>query len=591
MRTLIKYFVGLSLLLLTSSCQLGRIASLLETDKISKQTIDSLITASYSGTETEAIIEKVDSLRKANLVTEATSDAIKSAAYFNKELFNMAELHASKAINARILRNDEDGLYYIAMGILSYCRMIHGDYSDCINCCNKAIDNSERYHLPYASIMCLENLGDAQIETGMVDEGFETYMKALKVYRDMIANKNMENRHFNYMICLINLMWQMANLNAWDRLIELEPEALKAVEMMPEMKVSIEEYRCSVRYSIYNCLAQAYYGKGQKATSDKYLALAQKEDKDMRESLLLLPDTDYDMLTGNYRAVVKNIEKTEKIAKENNYSILNIPYIKSCSAKMIKAYIRLGELDKAELAVDRMMEDVDSLYISTVKNNSRELAVIYEAGKKDKQIEQMKSQIAFLVFVVLLLLGFTIALFTAMKMKKSIIIKDKTAFKNIDAIINYNEQNIIKEEKSSPSMSEPANNLVNTKIETNKDKILFAQIEKRILEEKLFLIQDLTKERLSEIVDYPRYKISALFLAFSGKTINNYLNDLRCDYAIRLLKDKNNYTIDAIAYDSGFGSKASFYRTFNERFSITPSDYRKYYFESVGHQNEEEKTV
>ncbi|WP_163222858.1 helix-turn-helix domain-containing protein [Bacteroides sp. 214] len=52
-----------------------------------------------------------------------------------------------------------------------------------------------------------------------------------------------------------------------------------------------------------------------------------------------------------------------------------------------------------------------------------------------------------------------------------------------------------------------------------------------------------------------------------------YINLLRLNHARRLLAS-NNYTIDDIALESGFGSKSTLYRNFRERYKLTPVEFR-----------------
>ena len=61
---------------------------------------------------------------------------------------------------------------------------------------------------------------------------------------------------------------------------------------------------------------------------------------------------------------------------------------------------------------------------------------------------------------------------------------------------------------------------------------------------------------------------------------NQYINDFRLEYAIKLFKDYPNYTIDAIANESGFYSPTSLYRILSQKYGMTPSEYRTMLIES-----------
>ncbi|MDR1645906.1 MAG: AraC family transcriptional regulator [Tannerellaceae bacterium] len=61
-----------------------------------------------------------------------------------------------------------------------------------------------------------------------------------------------------------------------------------------------------------------------------------------------------------------------------------------------------------------------------------------------------------------------------------------------------------------------------------------------------------------------------------GCTIGDYINELRLNHARVLLVQKSEkYTVEAIAFDSGFNSRRTFYRLFYKQYGLSPSEYRK----------------
>lgn len=72
----------------------------------------------------------------------------------------------------------------------------------------------------------------------------------------------------------------------------------------------------------------------------------------------------------------------------------------------------------------------------------------------------------------------------------------------------------------------------------------------------------------------PRNKFAQLFTQYAGMTFNKYINDLRLEYAAKLLRDKPEYTIEAIAEECGLPIAQTFYRNFSDKFGVTPNDFR-----------------
>ncbi len=86
---------------------------------------------------------------------------------------------------------------------------------------------------------------------------------------------------------------------------------------------------------------------------------------------------------------------------------------------------------------------------------------------------------------------------------------------------------------------------------------------------------DISREGLAAAVDmHPNY-MGSLFKNYAGKTINEYINSLRIEDAIRQLESENSRIID-IAFSVGYESLATFNRVFKKVTGKTPSEYKNY---------------
>jgi AraC-like DNA-binding protein len=102
-------------------------------------------------------------------------------------------------------------------------------------------------------------------------------------------------------------------------------------------------------------------------------------------------------------------------------------------------------------------------------------------------------------------------------------------------------------------------------------------IKRVIEEEKLFLDPMLNANKASEKLQLSEKYFMRVFTEHSQESFANYIKHLRIDEAKRILVDKNyeDYTVVAIALESGFNSKSAFYRVFKEVTGITPSEYKR----------------
>ena len=113
-----------------------------------------------------------------------------------------------------------------------------------------------------------------------------------------------------------------------------------------------------------------------------------------------------------------------------------------------------------------------------------------------------------------------------------------------------------------------------------KDKQAERYLEKLINvmeKDKPFLDGDLSIHDLSVITGIPRHHITQVLNEKHGKNFFTFINEYRVKEVISRFGDPafNNFTILAIAYDSGFNSKTTFNTIFKSLTGLTPSVYRE----------------
>lgn len=92
--------------------------------------------------------------------------------------------------------------------------------------------------------------------------------------------------------------------------------------------------------------------------------------------------------------------------------------------------------------------------------------------------------------------------------------------------------------------------------------------------EKPYTNPELTLETLSQQINIPVDKLSQVINKCLNKNFYDLINELRIEKTKILLKDMlQEHTIEYIAYESGFNSRASFYRAFKKYTGLTPLKY------------------
>ena len=86
-------------------------------------------------------------------------------------------------------------------------------------------------------------------------------------------------------------------------------------------------------------------------------------------------------------------------------------------------------------------------------------------------------------------------------------------------------------------------------------------------------------EKMAEIANLHPAAFCRFFKEKSGKSLSEYINDMRISYACRLIID-GKMSISQISYESGFNNLSNFNRTFKKHTGFTPSNYFREFHKS-----------
>ncbi len=226
-----------------------------------------------------------------------------------------------------------------------------------------------------------------------------------------------------------------------------------------------------------------------------------------------------------------------------------------------RAQAGLGNYREGYGLIQRAAAIQDSLYMREKTTRAQELATEFALVEKDLALvnEKAKSQrrnillvascgIALLILIILLLVW---------RAYRISVKQQHTATKRIDELIAQRPL----EADATP--------------ENQKDYTLFAELQSKIISEALFKSPDFNRDSIAEATGLSRAKVSQLVSQFTGMSPNEYINKLRVEYSVKVIKEHPEWTIDAIAECCGYVRRATYYSNFNKFFGISPAQYRK----------------
>lgn len=110
-----------------------------------------------------------------------------------------------------------------------------------------------------------------------------------------------------------------------------------------------------------------------------------------------------------------------------------------------------------------------------------------------------------------------------------------------------------------------------------KSDAYLAELLSAMQEKQLYLQNDLSIQKLSELTNIPRHHLSQVINERLGKNFYDFVNGYRVEAAMKMLTDErySHLTTLAVAEEAGFNSKATFNAVFKKMTGLTPSEYTR----------------
>ncbi len=124
---------------------------------------------------------------------------------------------------------------------------------------------------------------------------------------------------------------------------------------------------------------------------------------------------------------------------------------------------------------------------------------------------------------------------------------------------------------------------------TPEELVFWERIQNDIITEELFLDPNFTRETLIRRYGISKNRLARIFRHNTNEGLTHYIRNLRLEHAVKLMMQKPNFSIKAIAAECGINSTSTFYRIFTERFGMSPAEYQKNLFVEMGQERTKEK--
>lgn len=289
--------------------------------------------------------------------------------------------------------------------------------------------------------------------------------------------------------------------------------------------------------------------------------------------------TPYLLLLGKYQAVLDNCRDFKEVMRQQD--TLNSQYLSILNLE-IQANVKL-ENYKTVINLQRDITAIkDSIYQREKQNAALELDALYELNEKEARISEQAFQLKIrTITLICILSGALLALFFLWRLwHQNCVIRNK----NKALVKRINEQFSMQEEMDRSQLGVEKDLSFPEKVEDESgdneeqdkqmNKMIFEKLDYIIKRDKMYLSPDLSREELTRIVRMNNTRFAKMIKENTDTNLNGYINNLRLNYAIHLMKEQPDYTLRAIAESSGINSMPTFPVLFKGRTGMTPSEFK-----------------
>ncbi|WP_455622188.1 helix-turn-helix domain-containing protein [Parabacteroides sp.] len=557
------------------SAQANVPADKLPQEELSYQSIHSQIIS----TPEKAII-LADSAERLRIIPEHKAHIIRSSAYARLKNEKKALEYALAAFHTDSVQND-------STNYMSVCHMLGNRYIE-LSRQNEAIDYATRAIRVARSLdnkrlqaQAMVTLSRAQNELAQKEDATKTLEEAIALLQESEDPQDTN--------VLIKLYFEKIQNLMVMRKTEEAIKTGKKEEALLERIIQtggIPEKMIDMHFGyLYSILCEAYQltGKDQEAARyyQKFLAtdFARKPQGRTRADRYLL-------LIKEYKQVIANTLERERLTPAQDS--ITKDYIVMLR-KLKNAYFLMGDYKTAFHYDERIIGIQDKLYARDKKNAAMELAIAYETNEKEAKIIKQKMELrqrntllggALSIITLLILL-----LWIMYRNNRIIKRKNRITVNQVNQLLSY--KNELLEIKRRSKEAKPSNEVTPPKPENQPenqpqlqpeqsvDKDTFNLLEEVMHKEKLYLKPDLTREEILRRLHMDKNRFSRMMQSNSGDNYTNYINNLRLEHSMQLLRQYPHYTLEAIARDSGMGNVRTLHRLFQNKIGMTPTEYKK----------------
>lgn len=448
-------------------------------------------------------------------------------------------------------------------------------YEEGIRVCGEAIDLARKSGKKKDEAEMLSTMARINSGMGNNDEAYNYFRQAI----DVLKNTG-DVREMSYLSTIYGeAMSFLTDAGKTGEAIEIGKKREALIDKMSELQGPPPGYIDQQYGFLYAKMALLLYDADQ--MDDAAAAYAKFGKLDFADTYTgRLFSVPYLLKAGHYSEALRNNDSCIKGFAGDSISNDYLGLLQN----QADAYRGLRNYQSADEFMQRSYALRDSIYQRESESKAQEYAALFETNEKELRLTEARAEsqrktilIVSATTLIVLLLFILWVVIRNLRITRE---RNRIDAQRIDELIAQKEElrkayshatNHPDSDKETIIDESAADDVVP---DADKDYQSFIRMEAMIMENKLFLNPKLTRDDILAVVGIAKNSLVPILRKYAGCTnLNDYINRLRLEYAVKLIKSNKVYTIDFIAEASGFNSRSTFYRAFQNVFGMTPLQY------------------
>ena len=563
----IEYILLLLLAIFVASCGVrNKNSQVYSTPKEKEVTLLRKITTIYIDKPKKAL-QMLDSAEQHRLIPIEEIQNLRAMSYFYGLDNPQKALECANKGYSNAIENVDTLAQLNSLKVLVTVYYMQSHYTEVIIKSNEAIDLALKIKDKESVAFFYMALGSAKSEIDNLNDALDYLNKSIEIYQTIVEDSARWATYDNMLYALTKQVDVYASNRFYDKAVSLIPRCQALLDYLKKSDSATIGLNDIREAELMAACSKAYYGAGETKKAEKCyekLRLTKYGNTDHGIALAV----PYLVYSGQYAEALRCI-KIKKKHMQKCHSIVTYYYNKVLLRNEFKCYYNLNMYKEASFSANENMVMADSLrarekkdYVRTVKKVFADRDIQLQLIKHEQKAET--SQIVILLATILVVaLGLLLAI--SIRYNNILRRKDRANLATMEELRKlYNER----------TRQHTDTIAVDENEDDDEDRKMFVVIYNEIITRKLYLKPGFSRDDAISIVPMSMKQFSALFQKYSTGFVS-FVNNLRLEHSLELIRSNQEYTIEGIALDSGFSNRQTFHRLFVEKYGMTPTEYKR----------------